>query len=47
VFIAIHKDPAYGWHPTVVTAPAAAYNCQAMAEQIAQELRTNYELIAE
>jgi hypothetical protein len=20
VFVAVHKDPAYGWHPTVVTA---------------------------
>ena len=27
-FVAVHKDPALGWHPTVMTAPAAAYQCQ-------------------
>jgi hypothetical protein len=46
VFVAVHKDPAYGWHPTVVTAPAAAHRCQLMAEEIALELRTKYDLKA-
>ncbi len=44
VFVVVHKDPAYGWHPTVVTAPAAAHRCQVVAEEIAAELRTRYEL---
>ena len=44
VFVAVNKDPVYGWHPIVMTAPAAAYNCQVMAEQIAEELRAKYEL---
>ncbi|HEY1806392.1 MAG TPA: hypothetical protein VGG45_18115 [Terracidiphilus sp.] len=44
VFVAVHKDPVHGWHPTVITAPAAAYKCQVMAEQIADELRAKYEL---
>ena len=44
VFVAVHKDPVRGWHPTVIAAPAAAYNCQVMAEQIAEELRVKYEM---
>lgn len=44
VFVTVSKDPVFGWHPTVMTAPAAAYNCQVMAEQIAEELRAKYEL---
>ncbi len=46
VFVAVHKDPSYGWHPTVVAAPAAAYRCQLLAEEIAAELRTKYDLKA-
>jgi len=46
VFVAVHKDPAYGWHPTVMTAPAAAHQCQVLAEEIASELRTKYDLKA-
>jgi hypothetical protein len=44
VFVAVHKDPAFGWHPTVITAPAAAHRCQLAAEEIAQELRAKYDL---
>lgn len=44
VFVMVHKDPVYGWHPTVATAPSAAYKCQIMAERIADELRLMYEL---
>jgi hypothetical protein len=43
-FVTVNKDPVHGWHPTVMTAPAAAYNCQVTAEQIAEELRAKYEL---
>ena len=46
VFIAVHKDPAYGWHPTVVTKPAAAINAQMAAEEIAKELRAEFDLAA-
>jgi hypothetical protein len=46
VFVAVHKDPAYGWHPTVVAAPVAAHRCQLRAEEIAAELRTKYDLKA-
>jgi hypothetical protein len=44
VFVAVHKDSAFGWHPTVITAPAAAQRCQVLAEQIAADLRTKYAL---
>ena len=46
VFIAVHKDPVYGWHPTVVTRPAAAINAQMAAEEIAKELRAEFDLAA-
>jgi hypothetical protein len=44
VFVVVHKDPVYGWHPTVMTAPTAAHKCQVLAEEIAAELRTKYDL---
>ncbi len=44
VLVSVHEDPAYGWHPTVVTAPAAASLCQVLAEEIAAELRSKYAL---
>jgi hypothetical protein len=44
IFVVVHKDPAYGWHPTVMTAPAKAINCQMLAEEIAKELRVEYDL---
>jgi hypothetical protein len=44
VFVKVHADPVYGWHPTVITAPAAAVRCQQMAEEIARELRAQYDL---
>ncbi|MGO9847000.1 MAG: hypothetical protein ACLPKT_10480 [Methylocella sp.] len=46
VFITVHKDPAYGWQPTVVTRPAAALNAQMAAEEIAKELRVEFDLAA-
>jgi hypothetical protein len=47
VMVAVHPDPAYGWHPVVITAPAAAINAQLAAEQAAQELRALYDLVDE
>lgn len=46
VFISVYRDPAYGWHPTVVTRPAAAINAQLAAEEIAKELRAEFDLAA-
>jgi hypothetical protein len=43
-FIKVHSDPAYGWHATVVTAPAQAIAVQQTVEQIAAELRTEFDL---
>lgn len=44
IFVAVHKDTVYGWHPQIVTSPAAAINAQVAAEAIAKELREEYEL---
>jgi hypothetical protein len=44
VFITVHPNPAYGWHATVLTAPAEAVRCQQYVEQIVAELRPFYRL---
>jgi hypothetical protein len=44
VFIAVHRDPAVGWCPQVVTYPAAVINVQLKAEQIAVALRAEFDL---
>jgi hypothetical protein len=44
VYVAVNPDPAYGWHPTVMTEPRQAIKCQQLAEEIAAELRATYEL---
>jgi hypothetical protein len=44
VHVAVNPDPAYGWHPTVITAPSQAIQCQQLAESIAAELRATYHL---
>jgi DNA-binding XRE family transcriptional regulator len=44
VYIEVHHDPLYGWHPTVVTFPAQAVNCQNTAEEIAKNLRIYFVL---
>jgi hypothetical protein len=46
VHVMVHRDPVEGWHPTVVTEPAQVIACQRRAEQIAAELRTEFELNA-
>jgi hypothetical protein len=35
VLVVVNPHPAYGWHPTVMTAPAHAIKCQQIAEQVA------------
>jgi hypothetical protein len=40
----VHKDPAYGSHPTVLTAPAQAVGAQLRAEQVAKTLRERFVL---
>lgn len=44
IHVRVHKDPAYGWHPTIIATPRAAYNAQIEAERIAKDLREKYEL---
>jgi len=44
IAVVVHKDPAYGWHPTVMTAPAQAIGGQLRAEQVAKELRERFVL---
>jgi hypothetical protein len=44
VFLSVNKDPAYGWHPTVISSPGVAHQLQVQAEEIAKELRAQYEL---
>jgi hypothetical protein len=46
VRVEVHKDPAYGWHPTVYASPTHAHTIQKAAEAIAKELRTKYDLKA-
>ena len=44
VYVTVNRDPAYGWHPTVMVAPSQAVRCQQFAEEIAAELREIYDL---
>ena len=44
VEIAVRRDHAYGWVPTVVAAPADAIGFQNHAEAIARVLRTRFDL---
>jgi hypothetical protein len=43
-FIKVHADPVYGWHATVMTAPAQAVRAQQTVEEIGKELRALYDL---
>jgi hypothetical protein len=47
VRIGVHRDPVYGWHPTVYTTPERAVGTQQAVEGIANELRADYELSEE
>jgi hypothetical protein len=44
VYLEVRPDPAYGWAPFVVSATPEAIKNQNVAEQIAAELRLQYEL---
>jgi len=42
--IAVRKDHAFGWTPTVLSAPADAIGFQRRAEEIARYLRVQFDL---
>src|SRR5262249_15981712 len=42
----IRRAVVYRWHPTEMNAPAEAFRCQALAKEIAAELRAKYDLKA-
>src|SRR5262249_51866609 len=42
----IRRAVVYRWHPTKMNAPAEAFRCQALAKEIAAELRAKYDLKA-
>jgi hypothetical protein len=44
VAVAVYEDSVYGWHPTVIAAPAQAVTVQHLAEAIARVLRKQYDL---
>ena len=44
VEVAVRKDHAYGWVPTVVSAPSDQIGFQRRADEIAHVLRTRFEL---
>ena len=44
VEIAVRKDHAFGWMPTVLSAPANPISFQRRAEEIAQSLKVRFEL---
>jgi hypothetical protein len=42
--VSVYKDASYGWTISVFTGPSQLFGDQAMAEQIAAELRERYDL---
>jgi hypothetical protein len=44
VQIAVHKRRTYGWDAHIVTVPSQAVAANQMVQQIAEELRTLYDL---
>jgi hypothetical protein len=42
--VSVYKDASYGWAVNVFTGPSQLFGDQAMAEQIAAELRERYDL---
>jgi hypothetical protein len=44
VEIAVRKDHAFGWTPTILSAPAGAIGFQRRAEEIARYLRVQFDL---
>jgi hypothetical protein len=44
VYITVRQDHAYGWQPTVVSAPSNALGFQRRVEEIAHQLRHQFDL---
>jgi hypothetical protein len=44
LLISVRKDHAYGWHPTIVSAPGNSLGFQRRVEEIARNLQVQYEL---
>lgn len=44
LYIRVRKDHAYGWEPTVEDSPGDKIFFQRRAEEIARQLRMNYDL---
>ena len=45
VEVAVRRDHAYGWVPTIVSAPGDPIGFQRRADEIAHVLRTRFELV--
>jgi hypothetical protein len=45
VEVGVRRDHAYGWVPTIVSAPADPIGFQRRADEIAHVLRTRFELV--
>jgi hypothetical protein len=44
VVVHVRKDHAYGWQPTVVSSPGDSIGYQRRVEEIANRLRTQFDL---
>lgn len=44
VEVAVRKDHAYGWQPTIVAAPSDVIGFQRRADEIAHRLRVRFDL---
>ena len=44
VKVAVRKDHAYGWQPTILAAPSDVIGFQRRAEEIAHRLRVKFDL---
>ena len=45
LFVTVRKDHAYGWQPTIVSAPGNSLGFQRRIEDLAHRLRAEFELI--
>ena len=45
LFVTVRKDHAYGWQPTIVSAPGNSLGFQRRVEDLADRLRAEFELI--
>jgi hypothetical protein len=44
VYVSVRRDPLLGWRPMVITAPKHATYAQALADEVADELRKKFKL---